>query len=70
MVEHVSAREEQDGNQADGGPEVAVLDHGQDPRPRHAHERDDTKQHRRGRHDTHVVEGAVDGREGALGQMA
>lgn len=28
MVEHVSAGEEQDGDQADGGPEVAALDDG------------------------------------------
>ena len=30
MVEHVSAGEEQDKNQADGGPQVAVLDDGKD----------------------------------------
>lgn len=30
VVEHVSASEEQDENQADGGPQVAVLDDGKD----------------------------------------
>lgn len=30
MVEHVAGSEEQDGNEGDGGPEVAVLDDGED----------------------------------------
>ena len=32
MVEHVARSEEQDGNEGDGGPEVAVLDDGEDVR--------------------------------------
>jgi len=40
VIEHVPAGEQQNSDQTDRGPEVAVLDDRQKIRPRHAQERD------------------------------
>ena len=42
MIEHVPAGEEQDGDEGDGSPEIAVLDDGQDVRCRDREECDET----------------------------
>lgn len=61
VVEHVPGGEEKDGDQADSGPEVPVLDHGKDIRSRHGDQGD--KPYHGGADDgnLHVVDGAYEG---------
>jgi hypothetical protein len=70
VVEHVSAREEQNGDQADGSPEVAVLDDGQEVRCGDGEEGEDTDDSGCYGNDLHVVDRALDGWVGRVGKMA
>jgi len=70
VVEHVSAREEQNGNQADGGPEVTVLNDRQKVRRGDREESDDTDDSGCDGDDLHVVDRANNGRVGRFGEMA
>lgn len=62
MVEHVSARKEQDGDQADPGPEITVLNHGQDVRLRDGDEGDQAEDDRCGGDQADVVDRSNYGR--------
>lgn len=62
MVEHVSAREQQDRDQADRRPEVAVLNDGQNIWRGHAEERDQTEDARQDDGDLDVVDWTVERR--------
>ena len=42
MIEHMAAGEEKNGDEADGGPDIAVLDYGEDVRGSCDGKRDDT----------------------------
>jgi hypothetical protein len=70
VVEHVSAREEQDGDQADGGPEVAVLDDRQKVRRGNCKEGEDTDDSSCYGDNLHVVDWALDGWVRRVGEMA
>jgi len=56
VIEHVSAREQQDGDQTDGSPEVAVLDDGENVGRRDGEEGDDAEHRRNGDRNPHVVD--------------
>lgn len=60
VVEHVSAGEEQDENQADGGPEVAVLDDGKDVGRGDGEECEDTDDGSCDGNDLDIVDGTLD----------
>ena len=68
MVEHVTAREEQYGDQAEGGPQVAVLQNGSNVRRCNGDKGDDTKNGGGHGDDLHPVDGTVDGRLGGIGR--
>ena len=70
VVEHVSAGEEQNGDQADGGPEVAVLNDRQNVRCGDCKEGEDTDDSGRYGDDLHVVDWALDGWVRRVGEMA
>ena len=59
VVEHVSAREEENSNQAESSPEIAVLKDGNDIRCGDGKERDDTKDGGCDGHNLHVVDWAA-----------
>lgn len=69
MVEHVAAGEDQDGNKADGGPQVAALQHGQHVRPRDHKQGDGTGDQGDVGSPQSVVDGALDGRVGTTRQV-
>ena len=69
VVEHVSAREEQNSDQADGGPEVAVLDDGQKVRRGDCEESEDTDDSGCDSDDLHVVDRTNDGRVRRVGEV-
>lgn len=54
--------EEEDGDQGNGGPDVAALDDGQDIRPGNVSTSDATRGEHEGRDPLHPVDGALDGR--------
>lgn len=60
VVEHVSAGEEQDENQADGGPQVAVLDDGKNVGRSDCEEGDDTNDSSGNSDDLDIVDRALD----------
>jgi hypothetical protein len=70
VVEHVSTCEEQNGNQADGSPEVAVLDDRQKVRRGDGKEGEDTDDSGCYGDDLHVVDWALDGWVRRVGEMA
>jgi hypothetical protein len=70
VVEHVSAREEQNGDQADGSPEVAVLNDWQEVRCGDGKEGEDTDDSGCYGDDLHVVDRTLDGWVGRVGEMA
>jgi hypothetical protein len=70
VVEHVSAREEENGDQADGGPEVAVLNDRQKVRRGDCEEGEDTDDSGCYGDDLHVVDWALDGWVRRVGEMA
>ena len=61
VVEHVPGGEEKDGDQADSGPEVPVLDHGKDIRSRHGDQGDKPYHGGADDGDLHVVDRAYEG---------
>lgn len=67
MVEHVSAGEKENGNQAEGSPEVTVLKDRSDVGGRHDNEGDDAEDGGGDRHHLHIVDGSVDGGSGEVG---
>jgi hypothetical protein len=56
VVEHVSTGEKQDGDQADGSPEVAVLDDGKEVGRGDGEESEDTDDGSRDGDDLHIVD--------------
>jgi hypothetical protein len=60
VVEHVAAREEQHGDQTEGGPQVAVLQHGDNVGPGNGEERHTAEYSCCDGHDLDVVDGARD----------
>ena len=70
VIEHVSAGEEQNGDQADGGPEVAVLNDRQKVRCGDCKEGEDTDDSGRYGDDLHVVDWTLDGWVRRVGEMA
>lgn len=70
VVEHVSAREEQDSDQADGGPEVAVLNDRQKVRSGDCEESEDTDDSGCYGDDLYVVDWALDRWVRRVGEMA
>lgn len=65
MVEHVAAGEEEDGDQADGGPEVAALEDGEDIRSSDGEGGDGAEDGYGGGDDLDVVDRAGEGRSRA-----
>jgi hypothetical protein len=59
VVEHVSAGEEQNSDQADGSPEVAVLDDREEVGCSDSQECEDTDDGSRDSDDLHIVDGAL-----------
>jgi hypothetical protein len=70
VVEHVSAREEQNSDQADGSPEVAVLNDRQKVRRGDGKEGEDTNDGGCHGDDLHVVDRALNGWVRRVGEMA
>lgn len=70
VVEHVTAGEEQDGDQADGGPQVAVLDNGEEVRRSDEKEGQSTNNSGRDGDDLKVVDRANNWRVRRIGEMA
>lgn len=70
VVEHVSAGEEKDGNEADGGPEIAVLDDGQNIRRGSDDDRAQTKNDGDGRNPAHPVDRTLDRRVRPVSQVS
>ena len=70
MVEHVTGREQQDGDQGDRGPEVAVLDDGQQVRGCDGAEGDQPEDGCRGDGQFHVVERPSEFRVRDVGELA
>lgn len=70
MVEHVPGREQEDGDQGDRGPEVAVLDDGQQVRGCDGAEGDQTQHRRRRDGEFHVVERPPEFRVRDVGELA
>lgn len=70
VVEHVSTREQQDGDQADSRPEVAVRDHGPDIGGGHCKEGNDTEDGCSGDGDFDVVDGTDELGMWAVGELA
>ena len=70
VVEHVSAREEENGNQADGGPSVPVLDHGQDVWCRDCEEGDHAQDCGEDEGDFEVVDWSDEGWVWDVGELA
>lgn len=60
MVEHVTAGEEEDQDQADSGPQVPVLDDGQNVRVCNGDECEKTEKDGYGRADSRVVDRSAD----------
>jgi hypothetical protein len=60
VVEHVAAREEQHGDQTEGGPQVAVLQHGDNVGPGNGEKRHTAEHGSCDGHDLDVVDGARD----------
>jgi hypothetical protein len=69
VVEHVSASEEQDENQADGGPQVAVLDDGKDVGRSDCEEGEDTNDSGRDSNDLDIVDRTLDRRVRGVGEV-
>ena len=69
-VEHVSAGEKEDGDEADGSPDVAALDDGQDIGPGDKAGCQAARQYHRGDDPLHPVDRPLDGGMGTVGQMA
>ena len=69
VVEHVSAGEEQDHDQADGGPEVAVLEDGRDVGPSNSEECEDADDGRCDSDNLDIVDRALDRRVGRVGKV-
>lgn len=65
MVEHVAAGEEEDGDQADGGPEVAALEDGEDVGSSNGESGDGSEDGYSGGDDLDVVDRAGEGRSRA-----
>lgn len=70
VVEHVAGGEEQDHDQADCGPEVAVLDNGQDVGRGDGEEGDESEDGGGDGDDFDVVDWADDGWVGDVGELA
>lgn len=70
VVEHVAAGEEQDSDQADGGPEVAVLDDREEVRRGDGQEGEDTDNGCCDGDNLDIVDRANDGRVRTLREMA
>ena len=70
MVEHVSAREEQDGDEAHGGPEIPVLDHRHEIRPRNREEGDQADDCGGADHYAEIVDGSDERRSWSVRQIA
>lgn len=70
VVEHVSAREQQDGNQADSRPEVAVRYYWPDVWGSHGEEGNDTQDGCGGDGDFDVVDGTDELGVRAVGELA
>lgn len=62
VVEHVAAREEEDGDQADGGPDIAVLDDGKNVGPGDKGDSDGSEGHSRASNPPHPVDRALNRR--------
>lgn len=70
MIEHVAAREEDNGDQSERGPEVPVLDDGLDVVKRGGNGSHDAQADDGGDDDAHPVDGPMDSRVGAVGCKA
>jgi hypothetical protein len=70
VVEHVAASEEQDGDKADGSPEVPVPDHGEDVGPGHVGQAYGAGEEGACSEPLDPVDGALKGRVWAVGGMA
>lgn len=70
VVEHVAAREEEHGDQADGGPEVAVLDNRKEVWRGDAEESDHTEHGSGDGDNLHVVDRTNDRWVRSVGEMA
>lgn len=64
VIEHMAAGEEQDNDQADGSPEVAILDNRQDIRPGDPEKAEAAQCNGCEDRETNVVDGPDDGRLG------
>jgi hypothetical protein len=69
VVEHVSAGEEQNSDQADGSPEVAVLDDREEVGCSDSQECEDTDDGSRDSDDLHIVDGALNRWVKRVGEM-
>lgn len=69
MVEHVSAGKEQDENQADGGPQVAVLDDWKDVGRSDCEEGENTNDGSRDGNDLDIVDRTLDRRVRGVGKV-
>ena len=70
VIEHVPAGEEQDGDQADGGPDVAVLDDGEKERPSDEASSGDAGDKSQSADPPQPVDRALDRRVRSVGHMA
>ena len=70
VIEHVTAGEEQDHDQADGSPEVAVLDNGENVGRGNSQECEDTDNGGCDGDDLNIVDGTLDRRVRRVGKMA
>jgi hypothetical protein len=69
VVEHVSAGEQQDSDQADGSPEVAVLDDREEVGCCNSQEGEDTNDSSRDSDDLHIVDRTLDRWVRRVGKM-
>lgn len=70
VIEHVAGGEKQDEDQTDAGPEIAVLDDGQDVGICDGDEGEETEQDGHGRADAAPVDRSTDARVVSRGQLA
>lgn len=70
MVEHVATGEEQNGNETDGGPQVAVLNDGKDVRRGSDEDGAETKDDGDARNPSHPVDRALHRRVGSVSKVS
>lgn len=70
MVEHVAAGKEKDGDQADGCPEIAVLDDGKHIWPGSSSDGNRSSDKAEASSPSHPVNGSLHGRVGSVGQLS